>query len=675
MLPTNYDDASGRADVGPELSCSTVWRQYFPKGLFNFDSTSSRQKLSQEQAEERLEYTGKLEWMLNSLIASGLLPGGKDQKSVIIDGFEPNILHEPRQVSNELGIASVAAHSPLQRTVVPDRVVAQKSEASGDRPRGGDLLLDIDRPEQFVPNTLLSAQGNPTTAEKRPPIAHRGSLGPLNIQKDATLDTSHMYEAYYIIPRSIPRFQKDGKLQLAPSIVDDYMIVLLDVAKDVVTDTDLRFALKQVQQSTSAKIFQHDTFPASVVDSISWLKDHRAHNSQQAHWDIVTGLKLHFIDDALATETSPRFAYLVILRGRTGPTDIPVDTARLSQDTINENESLGETRQFSQTPVEPETLLINSSALKPQESIESAVGLNYYRAQKAPAGKQTIIQLGRQAKREARASKGITRVVSRTVSRISDFFGFQLSSLSQSKHSDNDHEDGILCFSEATADSAQPQHDSTNDGTEGQSRPDGISHQAELDVIEAQMLVPLEPIELEERLRAGGDTLPYNQGADEVFREAARADAVRPIRANLGEPSSFTDAADLNNYFVSNKVADVGATPESTEPPLLQHMPRIWSDVPDPVMSGTGKAAAEAKKRGKGRKYMGFVDSKLLGMTTMMSPAHRPFSCKDKPLVAELEGYDDEVGSETSNEGLHISQQQAEDMMTAFLATFTSIQS
>jgi hypothetical protein len=178
-----------------------------------------------------------------------------------------------------------------------------------DSPEGG-----LFGPTGGVPTRSMS-QGASSLfvmpSRPRPPKSpRRKSTSPL---PDDSTKHRPFFEAFYIIPRSLPRHQEKGEVQVAKSSGDDYMIICVDVRSDYYKDKNVRDAIRRAKRANDQPNL--DEFPVIVRETAKWLIDHRKDHANGVKWKLVFGIELDYLDESFFRRSSSKSGFLIVLRG------------------------------------------------------------------------------------------------------------------------------------------------------------------------------------------------------------------------------------------------------------------------------------------------------------------------------------------------------------------------
>ena len=142
------------------------------------------------------------------------------------------------------------------------------------------------------------------------------SRAPESVKTQTTKQKEYYFEAYYILPRSVPRSQPRGQIQLTKPVPDDYMVICLDTRQDYRKDPNLRNALRRAKRA-------HDSVPASIVDEFPRtvreaamaLVSHRKRHGNGLIWSLVDGVELRCLEDSMFRKSSSKSGFLIVFRG------------------------------------------------------------------------------------------------------------------------------------------------------------------------------------------------------------------------------------------------------------------------------------------------------------------------------------------------------------------------
>lgn len=236
---------------------------------------------------------GKLEWLLSGLSATGrlVLPGVSSEERPFV------VVHD-----NHLPADLVSAEVNYSGSKVPppDGPIG---------PRGGLFGATSDGQSKPMSQGLSSLFVMPS----RPKPSTSPSQESTSQLPEDSAKRRPFFEAFYIIPRSLPRHQEKGELQIAKPSADDYMIICVDAKSDYYKDKNVRDAIRRAKRGGDQPNI--DEFPGIVRETASWLTDHRKDHTSGVNWKLVYGIELDYLDESFFRRSSSKSGFLIVLRG------------------------------------------------------------------------------------------------------------------------------------------------------------------------------------------------------------------------------------------------------------------------------------------------------------------------------------------------------------------------
>ncbi len=205
---------------------------------------------------------GKLQWLLSNLSASGVLSNATTtgKAVIIIDEDKP------------------PGYASLPRP--PENADRNKSPAN---------LFANNFAVQEISTKSVRFEAYPAPGKRKHHSPKRPSTK-INMEKDSR---DLFFEAYYIIPRSVPRIQENGEVRITKPSPDDYMVIWVDVKKDYRNDGNLRQAVRKAKRAEeTAGESSIEAFPKTVRDVARWLAGYRKEHSGKVSWSLVVGNEL-----------------------------------------------------------------------------------------------------------------------------------------------------------------------------------------------------------------------------------------------------------------------------------------------------------------------------------------------------------------------------------------------
>jgi hypothetical protein len=259
----------------------------------------NRQKLSSDEIEDQRELMSKLQWLLSTLSEAGILPTGnmKGKPVIFVDESPP-----------ELPKDTPAADLP--RSFDP----ADNGKELPPLTRGFGPGCPNNGLNSFAVHAVLP---QPKSRPRSPVVDSKMQASQSESKKGLDLEEKeHFFEAYYIIPRSVPRTQPRGQIQLTKPVGDDYMIICLDTKLDYRKDSNLRNALrraKRARDSVTPSIV--NGFPRSVQEAALSLATHRKRHANGLAWSLVEGVELRCLEESVFRRSPLKSGFLIVFRG------------------------------------------------------------------------------------------------------------------------------------------------------------------------------------------------------------------------------------------------------------------------------------------------------------------------------------------------------------------------
>ena len=171
----------------------------------------------------------------------------------------------------------------------------------------------------FRAHTVLpKSKPRPPKEEDRGP-----SWRPELEEKEVLGQREYFFEAYYIIPRSVPRNQLRGQIQLTKPVPDDYMIICLDTKQDYHKDPNLRNALRKAKRTrASVTASAVGEFPRSVREAALSLANHSKRHANGLTWSLVEGVELRCLEESMFRKPSSKSGFLIVFRGSSSQGDV-----------------------------------------------------------------------------------------------------------------------------------------------------------------------------------------------------------------------------------------------------------------------------------------------------------------------------------------------------------------
>ena len=265
----------------------------------------NRQKLSSDEIEDQRELMSKLEWLLSTLSEAGVLQTESFKgKRVIVENGDSL---EPPKYS----LPEVLPAKDVSRGFDPTENGSDLFSLAGDfgvKGHGISALKSL-----AVEAVLPQPKG-----KTRSPTLDKGitTRKPAGKEDKLEEEKEYFFEAYYIIPRSVPRTQPRGQIQLTKPASDDHMIIFLDHQQDYRKDSNLRNALrraKRARDSVTTSIV--NDFPRSVQDAAFSLANHRKRHANGLTWSLVHGVELNCLEESMFRKSPAKSGFLVVFRG------------------------------------------------------------------------------------------------------------------------------------------------------------------------------------------------------------------------------------------------------------------------------------------------------------------------------------------------------------------------
>ena len=269
----------------------------------------TRTKLNLDEIEDQRELMGKLQWLLSALSEAGVLPTGnaKVKPIIVIDKNPPE-----------------AAKNPSPKIPSTNNISRGLDFADSEQPPALSKSLGLPEPGLGLNSFIAQAVLPQAKPRPRPPKEdlNTPTCRP-ETREDQPEEKEYFFEAYYIIPRSMPRNQPHGQIQLTKPLPDDYMIICLDVKEDRRKDPNLRNALRRAKRARSSVTTSSvDEFPKSVREAAISLASHRKKHANGMTWSLVDGVKLRCSEESMFRKTSSKSGFLIVFRGSDSPDKI-----------------------------------------------------------------------------------------------------------------------------------------------------------------------------------------------------------------------------------------------------------------------------------------------------------------------------------------------------------------
>lgn len=279
---------------------------------------------------------GKLQWLLSTLSEAGVLPIGNTKgKQVIVIDEEPKDppkdpqSSRPKDPPTDVDSADDDQPSTLGKDIGP----AAPKHTKGP-PRGLNFVDKEVQPTldegfgsgcpsigfgSFRAHTIL-----PKSKPRPPREEDKGFFWRLELEeKETSGQREYFFEAYYIIPRSVPRNQPRGQIQLTKPVADDYMIICLDTKQDYRKDPNLRNALRKAKRArASVTASAVGEFPRSVREAALSLANHRKRHANGLTWSLVEGVELRCLEESMFRKPSSKSGFLIVFRGSSSQGDV-----------------------------------------------------------------------------------------------------------------------------------------------------------------------------------------------------------------------------------------------------------------------------------------------------------------------------------------------------------------
>lgn len=259
----------------------------------------NRQKLSSDEIEDQRELMSKLQWLLSTLSEAGILPTGnsKGKPVILVDETPPEPPKDPPTKDLPRGFDPTDNGEELHPLT------------KGLRPSGPGVGLNSFAVHAVLPQPKRIPR-SPNLDSKVPTWKPDAK-----VRKHAE-EQEHLFEAYYIIPRSVPRTQPRGQIQLTKPITDDYMVICLDTKQDYHKDPNLRNALRRAKRAPDSVMSSIvNQFPRSVQDAAFSLASHRKRHANGLTWSLVEGVELRCLEESMFRKSLSKTGFLVVFRG------------------------------------------------------------------------------------------------------------------------------------------------------------------------------------------------------------------------------------------------------------------------------------------------------------------------------------------------------------------------